>query len=81
MVSAAAPMERKPSSAEAIPASLPKGPMVIAVPSGLARPMPHRKVTIERAYHPRPGAAGPTRSRLPPIMAQAMPASVMIRAP
>lgn len=81
VVIAAAPIVKNPSKADASPACFPKGPIVIAVPNGLASPIPQRYITIDREYQPNPGDSGPINNMPPPSNAVRIPAEVMICAP
>ncbi|VEA66770.1 Uncharacterised protein [Serratia plymuthica] len=81
VVIAAAPIVRKPSNADARPACFPNGPIVIAVPNGLANPIPQRYRLMDKVYQAKPGVSGPISSRLPPNNAVRMPPEVMICGP
>jgi hypothetical protein len=62
VVTATEPIVRKPNKADASPACFPKDPIVIAVPNGLASPIPQRNAVIDRVFPPRQGRDLPTQS-------------------
>ena len=71
------PIVRKPSNADASPASFPNGLIVNAVANGFARPIPQRKRIIDKEYHPNPGLFGPKISNAPATIATMKPISVI----